>query len=130
MIGAGMNSYLKQRVRFQVLCFLILSVRLVNAGESYMDAGNAYLNKGDFKNAEIIFRRGIEVAPENLSYHSQLALSLLEQGQYTAADTELRLVLAKEPKDAAALWYLSILKFKEEKFRETISTLEELLSIT
>ena len=69
---------------------------------SFLRAGMANQNTGDRAGAERAYRRGLEVAPDNVELHNALGWSLFQDGRTTEAVAEYRRALALDPKHAKA----------------------------
>ncbi|MFN8642921.1 MAG: tetratricopeptide repeat protein [Candidatus Binatia bacterium] len=69
---------------------------------SFLRAGMANQNTGDRAGAERAYRRGLEVAPDNVELHNALGWALFQDGSTEAAVAEYRRALALDPKHAKA----------------------------
>ena len=67
---------------------------------SFLRAGTANQRTGDQEGAERIFRRGLEVAPDDAGLRAALGWTLFQMGRSTEAVAEYRRALAAAPNDA------------------------------
>ncbi len=67
---------------------------------SYMRAGTANQRTGDQQGAERLFRRGLELAPDDPGLRAALGWTLFQTGRPGEAVTEYRRALAESPDDA------------------------------
>lgn len=90
-------------------------------GLEYLVAGNRYMAMENYKKAESAFRKGLAEHPGNEMFRCQIALSLIEQGRVDEAENELRKILAGNPANFAARWYLGAAYYKSEKYRKAMA---------
>ena len=69
---------------------------------SYLRAGMANEHTGDHKGAERAYRRGLEVAPDNVELRNALGWTLFQDGRPEEAVAEYERALAADPKHAKA----------------------------
>jgi Flp pilus assembly protein TadD len=69
---------------------------------SFLRAGIANENTGDHVGAERLFRRGLEIAPNDAELHNSLGWSLFQQGRSAEAVAEYQRALAADPVNAKA----------------------------
>jgi Flp pilus assembly protein TadD len=69
---------------------------------SFLRAGMANEHTGDHRGAERNFRRGLELAPDNVELHNALGWTLFQDGRTADAVAEYRRALALDPKHAKA----------------------------
>jgi Flp pilus assembly protein TadD len=69
---------------------------------SFYRAGMANQNTGDHKGAERSFRRGLEVAPDDVELHNALGWTLFQDGRTKDAVVEYRRAIALKPAHARA----------------------------
>jgi len=65
---------------------------------SFLRAGTANENTGDHKGAERAFRRGLELAPDDVELHNALGWTLFQDGRSAEAVAEYERALALDPK--------------------------------
>jgi pentatricopeptide repeat protein len=65
---------------------------------SFLRAGMANEHTGDHKGAERSFRRGLELAPDDVELHNALGWTLFQDGRSAEAVTEYQRALAADPK--------------------------------
>ncbi len=69
---------------------------------SFLRAGMSNEHTGDHKGAERAFRRGIELAPDDVELHNALGWTLFQDGRPAEAAKEYERALAANPKHAKA----------------------------
>ena len=69
---------------------------------SFLRAGEANEHTGDHAGAERTYRRGLNVAPDNVELHNALGWTLFQQGRTQEAADEYRRALAADPSHAKA----------------------------
>lgn len=69
---------------------------------SFLRAGMANQNTGDRQGAERHYRRGLEIAPDNVELHNALGWTLFQDGRGAEAVVEYERALALDPKHAKA----------------------------
>jgi len=69
---------------------------------SFLRAGMSNEHTGDHKGAERLFRRGLELAPDDVELHNSLGWTLFQDGRPAEAVTEYERALAANPKHAKA----------------------------
>ena len=85
------------------------------AKRHYLENGNKYFEKGNYKAAEIMYRNALQKDGRYGDAHYHLALTYLKQGKLPPAVHELRVsmeLLKKDGPDAAAHWD-SVVKLSE-----------------
>jgi tetratricopeptide (TPR) repeat protein len=74
----------------------------VNVQWAYVIKGNDLRDKGEFPEAEKMFRKAISLNRSNPQPHIQLGLALEDQGKFDEAIKQFQLVLGIDPKSAKA----------------------------
>ena len=74
--------------------------------DGYLYLGNMYETLERFSEAEVVLRRGLEVAPEDQRLHFRLGVVLDRMGQRQGSISQMEQVIELDPDDAAALNYL------------------------
>ncbi len=69
---------------------------------SFLRAGTANQRTGDYAGAERLFRRGLELAPDDAELHNALGWTLFQSGRPAEAVAEYQRALAAEPRHAKA----------------------------
>jgi tetratricopeptide (TPR) repeat protein len=69
---------------------------------SFLRAGLSNEHTGDHKGAERVFRRGLELAPDDAELHNALGWTLFQEGRPAEATAEYERTLAANPKHARA----------------------------
>jgi len=108
------------------LLYLVLFIPFISlAQRDLLDEGNKFLNQNKNKEAENVFKEALKSEKNNVIYRNQLALALINQGEYRKAEKQLEKVLFENPKNVAALWYSGINNFQNLKnFRKAIEYFE------
>lgn len=109
-----------------LLLALIFSSSLMFS-QNYLEEGDTFLSEKKFSEAENVFKEGLKKEPENLILKSQLALSLIQQEKYNAAENIIVEVLERDSLFTAALWYGGINNFSKNSpdFRKSIYYFEK-----
>lgn len=97
--------------------------------DDFLDNGNTYLNRQEYEKAEEVFRQAIKSEPDNLIYHCQLGLALVQQKKYQKAESFLQKVLEKDSTHVGALWYSGIGNYKAGNDRMAIKRFENVLPL-
>jgi eukaryotic-like serine/threonine-protein kinase len=86
----------------------------------YLDFGNFYFFRSEFRQAEELQRRVTAIAPNLAEGHMDLGLALMEQGRFQEAETSLlhALRLSRTPQ---ILGNVGALYYGDEKFEEALS---------
>lgn len=85
---------------------------------SFLRAGMANQNTGDRKGAERHYRRGLEIAPDNVELHNALGWTLFQDGRSAEAVAEYERALALDPKHAKAHNNLALAQVELGHFAE------------
>ena len=110
----------------QLIYFALLIPFITVAQRNYLDEGNKLLSQNKNKEAEEVFKEGLNLEKDNLIYQTQLGLSLINQEEYSKAEKQLENVLEKDPNNTAALWYSGINNFLNAKnFRKAVIYFEK-----
>jgi tetratricopeptide (TPR) repeat protein len=71
----------------------------VNAQESLLETGKAFLRSGDFDNAVLVLNRAVQEDPENLEIHQNLTMAYYKKRDFTKALEEVKYMLEREDAD-------------------------------
>lgn len=93
---------------------------------AYFVRGNLYSDSIDFMadRAEADFRRAVELAPANASYHQRLGAALRARGKFADAIAEYAESLRRDPANLALLTELGELAAAREMWPESLAALE------
>ncbi len=80
-----------------------------------------YKKMGDYGNAELVYRKALSIAPENLVLRNDLASLYLQQERLDDATAELTVILEKEPQERKARHSLGHVYEKLGRYEEAIS---------
>lgn len=94
--------------------------------EVLMKDGEAYYEKGEFQNAEDLFKAAIDLEPKNIQALSHCARSLLRQGSPTDAEHYFREALKIGPKNSFALTGLAETLLEQGKPQDAKTEIEKL----
>ena len=111
-----------------ILAFSCLTLCL-NGQDNFLIKGNSLLKKGDFEQAQRIFKEAITANPESNIYRVQLGLSLLKQEKYKEAEVIFSEVLELDSKNVLACWYSGICNYQLENNRISIKRFEYVLAL-
>lgn len=110
----------------RLLYFLLFLPILTFAQRDFLSEGNNFLSLNKNKEAEEVFKEALKSEKNNFIYRNQLALALINQGEYGEAEKNLEKVLSENAKDVAALWYSGVNNFQNSKnFRKAIEYFEK-----
>jgi tetratricopeptide (TPR) repeat protein len=70
--------------------------------QKYLESGNRYLDKKQFKEASIQYQNAIQIDPNFATAHYKLAQAYLGTGNFRGAFTELRKTVDLKPDDLQA----------------------------
>jgi Flp pilus assembly protein TadD len=96
---------------------------------SFLRAGLANQNTGDRKGAERAYRRGLEVAPDNVELRNALGWVLFQDGRTAEAVVEYKRALAADPKHAKAHNNLALALVELGQFDEAATHFSASLAI-
>ena len=98
-----------------VIIFTIFST-IISAQENtdFLMEGNNLLNQNKPKDAELIFKKGIEKNPNDLILKNQLALSQINQKENLKAQETLNEILESDSLNVASLWYSGINNYTQK----------------
>lgn len=80
--------------------------------------GELLERRGDFVRAAEQYRKAIELAPDLVSAHNRLGVTLNRLGRHTEATTEFREALVRSPRDAQLFNNLGFSLYLEQKYDE------------
>jgi Flp pilus assembly protein TadD len=96
---------------------------------SFLRAGMANENTGDHKGAERAYRRGLDVAPDNVELHNALGWTLFQDGRTAEAVTEYQRALTADPNHAKAHNNLALALVELGRLEEAASQFKRSLEI-
>ncbi|MEB2284634.1 MAG: hypothetical protein B6D46_00495 [Polyangiaceae bacterium UTPRO1] len=96
---------------------------------SFLRAGLSNQNTGDYKGAERSYRRGLQVAPDNVDLHNALGWTLFQDGRSAEAVDEYKRALAIDPKHAKSHNNLALALLELGKFDEAAEHFSASLAI-
>lgn len=96
---------------------------------SFLRAGMANEHTGDHKGAERAYRRGLEIAPENVELRNALGWTLFQDGRTEEAVAEYKRALALDPKHAKAHNNLALALVELGELEEAASHFKASLAI-
>ena len=98
-------------------------------GEAHtMYAGVLAWYRWDYRNSELEYRRGIQLAPGSVISHQYFASFLGAFGRFGEARKEMDLALKLDPVNSLALWGSAQLYYWQGRYPEAIAILEDLRS--
>jgi tetratricopeptide (TPR) repeat protein len=96
----------------------------------YLREGNNLLEQGHPELAEAVFREAILAEPDRSNlFEAQVALSLINQGNFEAADRILESLLASVPDDPAAAWYFGLSSYFAGEFVLAVQRFEAAIPV-
>lgn len=90
---------------------------------AYHSLGLALHTLDDFAGAEEAFRKALELAPQRISTHAQLALIAMAQGRLEEAIAEAK----REPEPGYGLLAVAIVEHARQRFEESDAALQRLI---
>jgi Flp pilus assembly protein TadD len=96
---------------------------------SFLRAGMANENTGDHKGAERAFRRGLELAPDDVELHNALGWTLFQDGRSAEAVAEYERALAVDPQHAKSHNNLALALVELGRLEEAAGHFETSLGI-
>lgn len=84
-----------------LLCLCSCASRSESDRRKYSEQGNLYFAKGEYRNAELAFRRALEIPPPSGAGYARLAEAQLRQDKLSSGIASLRAAAALMPRDAA-----------------------------
>ena len=94
--------------------------------ETYINLGSVFYDKGDYNNAQMIYRLALELDPNNARLHCNLAYLLWGKGEIDEAMKEYKLAIKFDPNYDIAYNNLGVLYLDDlGKVKEAIDCLEE-----
>ena len=93
----------------------------------YLNDGNRLLNENKPKEAEFLFKKGLETDKNNLILKNQIALAQINQNKNEEAQQTLNEILKTDSLNTASLWYSGINNYlsKPANFKEAIKYFEK-----
>jgi Flp pilus assembly protein TadD len=96
---------------------------------SFLRAGMANERTGDYKGAERLYRRGLELAPDDVELHNALGWTLFQDGRPAEAVAEYERALAVDPQHAKAHNNLALALVELGRLEEAASHFKTSLEI-
>jgi tetratricopeptide (TPR) repeat protein len=97
------------------LTLILMTVALMSNAQGYYNhysEGNKKLNKGQYAEAEEIFKKGIDQDSSQNELYVQLGHALISQKKFTEADSFLDVVLERDSVNAGATWFKGLGHYK------------------
>ena len=86
--------------------------------KKFLDSGNAYFDKGQYREANIEYQNAIQVDPKFADAHYRLAQSLMKQGDFSHAYQELVRAVEFDPSNWKAQLDLGNLLLAGRQFQQ------------
>jgi len=106
----------------------------VGTARAHYGIGFCLRGTGDKQNAYLHFARAVAEAPEQTGYRFEMAQAGLEIGEFDEADRQFREVLAREPRNAEALYRfakgLAMRERPKKDYRQAIELAERACALT
>jgi Flp pilus assembly protein TadD len=96
---------------------------------SFLRAGMANEHTGDHKGAERTYRRGLEIAPDDVELHNALGWTLFQDGRSPEAVAEYRRALAVDPKHVKSHNNLALALVELGQLEEAAGHFEQSLAV-
>lgn len=91
--------------------------------------GAALVQAKQFDPAITLFRKLLQIAPDNSTAHANLATALFQSKRYTDAKPEFLWLTNAQPKAAAAYYFLGIVHDQLEEFMDAMACYQEYLKL-
>ncbi|MDQ3062905.1 MAG: tetratricopeptide repeat protein [Acidobacteriota bacterium] len=91
--------------------------------------GAALVQAKQFENAIIIFRKILQIAPDNFTAHANLATALFQSKHYAEAKTEYQWLTEKQPNLAIAYYFLAITHDNLGEYWDSMANYQQFLKI-
>ncbi len=95
---------------------------------AYGNLGICFAQLRKYEEAKTAFNKALEINPKKISYHTGIAAIYLDTRQYDNAEKHLVIAKKINPKNLAYLLNYGLWLFVTNKYQETITHHEELLS--
>jgi serine/threonine protein kinase/tetratricopeptide (TPR) repeat protein len=94
---------------------------------NYLSLGDLYWYRGEFREAEDLYRHVTTIAPDLSSGHGDLGLALAEQGRFPEAEASLLRALRLR-RSSQVLMLIGALYYAEERYTDAVRFFEESLA--
>ena len=94
---------------------------------NYLRAGDAFRNESDFAGAVRTYRKALEINPNNAAVHTNIGISLMQQGNLEEARKHLVRAIELKPDHATAHCNLGIVLRQQDKLEEAAECFREAL---
>jgi tetratricopeptide (TPR) repeat protein len=94
---------------------------------TYNELGVEYLKTGNGQQAAETFKKALAIDPKDKRLRLNYGIALLNQKNFEAAETELRLAVSNNNADTAAGYYLGLVLLNEQKTDEAQSIFESVI---
>ena len=128
MLTGFIRTYLPRTSLFLLVCFLAFASSAIAAGDieqvkdidlrSLLRQGDKHLRKGEYIEAEKLYRRATDADPHHSGAKLKLAFVFVKQRRFTEAYDLAYPVAKAEPKNADAFAVLGVTLLNAGKFRE------------
>lgn len=122
--------HLRQRQEHPILPADPLMVdleELLESPQAYESRGIRALNRKDWTEAAVLFRRGLELAPSSAALHHRLGTALYMQGDQSGAETEFERAVRESADYSPAQYSLGVLLQDKGRHAEAIEHFSEAL---
>jgi tetratricopeptide (TPR) repeat protein len=97
--------------------------------EIHFSLGYAQKNTFKWTDAEVSFRRGLELNPDSSTGHHWFSIYLSQMGRFAEAITEAKLAISLDPSSLAARTNFATLLMMARRYRDAISAWEECVQL-
>jgi len=94
-----------------------------------LQVGAALVQAKQYEQAVNIFRRIIEIAPDNYTAHANLAISLFQLKRYPEAKNEYRWLAEKQPELAVIYYFLGIIHDQLTEYLDAMANYQRFLKL-
>ncbi len=89
--------------------------------------GAALVQAKQYENAIVIFRKILQIAPDNYTAHANLAISLFQLKRYPEAKTEYQWLAEKQPDNAIIYYFLGIIHDQLTEYLDAMANYQQFL---
>ena len=130
-MAARKQTITKFTLAFAVACLLTITPQslLSQDADQLFQQGVAAGQRGDFSEAESIFRQVTEIDPNNADAYNNLGIALKDQGKLEKAITNYDQAIEIDPNNAVAYYNLGLALRRQGKLEKAIASYEQAIEI-
>jgi Flp pilus assembly protein TadD len=125
----GIGLFLQGDLKGAQLAFLKVTEADPQNPDGWVNIGRAAVQEGDMDRARTMLQKALALSPDLARAHYLYARVLRSDGDYKGSAQHLRIVLQQYPRDRVALNDLGRILFLQRKYKEAVSTLDQVLAV-